>query len=125
MSRDFERSSRQVADTEEDEKQEEVKNAIATGDNGEIRIMGRGSNRSNNNEYEYYVVMRPVNRPDGAKIRKVGQTEYEQADQQKLDQLINGRPIREHRNRFSVKFDAFVLVCLIYSSIYLILWNII
>jgi hypothetical protein len=40
--------------------EEEVKNQIQTGDNGEIRIFGRGSNRSNEN-FEYYVVMRPVN----------------------------------------------------------------
>ena len=41
--------------------EEERKNAIVTNDNGEIHIFGRGSNRSNNSPYEYYVVMRPVN----------------------------------------------------------------
>lgn len=41
--------------------EEEKQNAIATNENGEVHIFGRGSNRSNNTPYEYYVVMRPVN----------------------------------------------------------------
>ena len=99
MNRDFDRDRSRVANTEEEERKEEVKNAVATGDNGEIRIIGRGSNRSNN-EYEYYVVMRPVNRQGETKIRKVDKKEVAPRDTQALQPLN----LRERRNRYRFIF---------------------
>jgi len=64
---DREHRRRSVATRDDGENQ----NAVVTGENGEIRIFGRGSNRSNNSPYEYFVVMRPMNGEAGEE-RTVG-----------------------------------------------------
>ena len=48
------------SDEENKSEQNVPNNGVITGENGEIRIFGRGSDRDNNNPYEYYVVMRPI-----------------------------------------------------------------